>query len=125
VLVARSGGTFAGYLTVAWTSGYLPFREANIPEISDFSVLPPFRRRGIGGRLMEAAEATIAERSPVAGIGVGLFFDYGAAQRLYIKRGYIPDGRGIIWKNQPVAPGATVIADDELALFFTKMLRAD
>lgn len=88
-LVARLDGAFAGYLTIVWASTYPPFREAGIPEIVDFNVLPPFRRRGIGGRLMDSAEARIAGRSPVAGIGVDLYADYGAAQRLYVKRGYV------------------------------------
>ena len=78
--------------------------------------------RGIGSRLMDAAEALIAERSPVAGIGVGLYPDYGPAQRLYVLRGYLPDGRGIAWNGTNVSPGQTVEVDDELALYFTKAL---
>lgn len=124
VLVARSEGIFAGYVTIHWASEYPPLRVDGIPEIADFNVLPQFRRRGIGSRLMDEAEARIATRSAIAGIGVGLYADYGAAQRLYVKRGYIPDGRGIAWRGQTVAPGATVIADDDLALYFTKLLAA-
>jgi len=122
VLVARCGGQFAGYVTIVWRSHYPPFREAEIPEIVDFNVLPRWRRRGIGSRLLDLAEERIAVRSAVAGIGVGLFADYGAAQRLYVRRGYIPDGRGIVWHGQRVKPGATVVADDDLALYFTKTL---
>lgn len=122
VLVARSGGVFAGYVTIVWASGYPPLREAGIPEIADFNVLPHLRRRGIGSRLLDAAEARIAERAASAGIGVGLYADYGAAQRLYVQRGYIPDGRGITWRNRAVVPGATVVVDDDLALYFTKAL---
>jgi hypothetical protein len=69
---------------------------------------------------MDAAEEVIAARSPAAGIGVGLYADYGAAQRLYVKRGYIPDGRGASWRDRPVLGGETVVADDDLALYFTK-----
>ncbi|HEY8600441.1 MAG TPA: GNAT family N-acetyltransferase [Thermomicrobiales bacterium] len=124
VLVARCAGLFVGYVTISWHSTYPPFREAEIPEIADFNVLPRWRRRGIGSRLLDLAEGRIAERSAVAGIGVGLFADYGAAQRLYVRRGYIPDGRGIIWHGRIVGPGDTVVADDDLVLYLTKALPA-
>ena len=91
MLLALLSGEVAGYLTVDWQPAYPPFRQEGIPEIQDFNVLPPLRRRGIGGRLMDEAERRIAERASVAGIGVGMFGDYGAAQRMYVKRGYVPD----------------------------------
>lgn len=122
VLVAFQHGTFAGYLTIVWQSGYPPFRDAGIPEIVDFNVLPQLRQRGIGSYLMEEAERRIAERSMVVGIGVGMDRDYGPAQRLYVKRGYVPDGRGLISHDRPVAWGDTVIVDDGLILHFTKDL---
>lgn len=123
ILVAFVDGAFVGYLTVVWASGYAPFREAGIPEIVDFNVLPQYRRRGVGSQLMDAAERRIGERSAEAGIGVGLDLDYGAAQRLYVKRGYVPDGRGISWDNRPVAWGDTVSVDDGLVLHLTKHLQ--
>jgi GNAT superfamily N-acetyltransferase len=119
VLVAWRDDTFVGYVTVVWNSGYAPFREAGIPEIADFNVLPTFRRQGIGSLLLDEAERRIAERSPVAGIGVGMTADYGAAQRLYVKRGYVPDGRGLVADRRPVSWCDTVLVDD-LALYFTK-----
>jgi GNAT superfamily N-acetyltransferase len=120
VLVARVDGVFAGYVTVVWEPTYEAFREAKIPEIQDFNVLPSFRRRGIGSALMDAAEALIATRAEVAGIGVGLYPDYGPAQRLYVLRGYVPDGRGIASETVHVKPGQVVRVDDELALYFTR-----
>ncbi len=122
VFVAFVDEAFAGYVTVLWQSGYPPFREANIPEIADFNVLPHLRRQGIGGRLMDAAEAKVAEQFPVVGIGVGLFVDYGAAQRMYVKRGYIPDGRGIFTQGHFVQYGDSIVIDDDPALYFTKAL---
>jgi GNAT superfamily N-acetyltransferase len=122
VLVAFLHGAFAGYLTIAWQAGYAPFREAGIPEIMDFNVLPHLRRRGIGSRLMDEAERRIAERSAVVGIGVGMDPDYGAAQRLYVKRGYVPDGRGLSSNGRHVRWGETVIVNDGLNLHFTKDL---
>lgn len=128
VLVARLDGRFAGYVTIGWTSDYPPFREARIPEVQDFNVLPPLQRRGVGAALMDAAEALAAARSPIVGIGVGLHPGYGAAQRLYVRRGYVPDGRGVAWREPGDRPYRTVEAyspvraDDDLILFFTKQL---
>jgi GNAT superfamily N-acetyltransferase len=122
VLVAFLAGQFVGYLTIVWKSHYPPFREAHIPEIVDFNVLPEFRCRGIGSRLMDAAEAQIAERSPIVGIGVGMTPDYGSAQRMYVKRGYVPDGRGLNYDGRFLRYGDTVTLDDTLALCFMKSL---
>ena len=123
VLLALVRDAFAGYLTIVWQSGYAPFAEAGIPEIVDFNMLPQYRRRGIGSRLMDAAEARIAERSAVAGIGVGMYPDYGPAQRLYVLRGYVPDARGLSSHGRPVTHGERVTVDDGLVLCFTKLLR--
>jgi ribosomal protein S18 acetylase RimI-like enzyme len=121
VLVATVDGEYAGYVTVRWESTYEPFD--GIPEIQDFTVQPALRRRGIGNALMDAAEALVAERSPVVGIGVGLYPDYGQAQRMYVRRGYIPDGRGLIYAGRQVAPMEMIRNDDDATLMFTKQLR--
>lgn len=123
MLVASQDGAFAGYLTIVWQSGYEPFRMAEIPEIVDFNVLPHCRRRGIGSALLDAAEQRIAERSPLAGIGVGMDADYGPAQRLYVRRGYIPDGLGLTSHGRHLTHGDVVTVDDGLALYFTKAVR--
>ena len=123
VYVAFVDAEFAGYLTICWRSVYEPFQEKHIPEIVDFNVLPKFRRMGIGTQLMDKAESEISKVSVLAGIGVGLDPDYGAAQRLYILRGYVPDGLGLHWKDHHVQHGERVIVDDELALYFTKELK--
>jgi GNAT superfamily N-acetyltransferase len=125
VLVAFVDDEFAGYVTVVWISSYEPFRSAAIPEIVDFNVLPKFRRRGIGTKLMDEAEQRIARRSPVAGIGVGMTADYGAAQRLYVLRGYVPDGCGLTSDNRHLYYGDVVTVDDGLALMFTKDLHKE
>jgi GNAT superfamily N-acetyltransferase len=123
VFVAFETDVFAGYLTVVWKSNYTLFAAKNIPEINDFNVLPEFRRKGIGTKLMDEAERIVSERSKIVGIGVGLNAGYGSAQRLYIKRGYIPDGRGIVRRNRFPKYGEQVTVDDDLNLYFTKILR--
>jgi GNAT superfamily N-acetyltransferase len=123
ILVAFENNDFAGYLTILWNSHYPPFNEQSIPEINDFNVLLKVRRKGIGSRLMDEAERTISERSEIAGISVGLDSDYGAAQRLYVLRGYVPDGRGIVWQNRFPKYGEQVLVDNHLNLYLTKKLR--
>lgn len=123
VYVAFVEKKFAGYLTICWRSTHEPFLREGIPEIVDFNVLPEFRRQGIGSALMDAAEKSIALVSHVAGIGVGMTPDYGAAQRLYVLRGYVPDGRGLYYRNHPTTHGEQVAVDDDLVLYFTKELK--
>lgn len=86
----------------------------------DLNVLPPFRRHGIGTELLDAAEREASTRSDQVGLGVGLYSNYGNAQRLYVKRGYIPDGRGITRGYEMLEPGTMVCVDDTLLLWFTK-----
>jgi ribosomal protein S18 acetylase RimI-like enzyme len=105
VFVAFVGEAFAGYVTIVWSPAYPPFRAGRIPEIQDFNVLPHFRRQGIGTSLMDQAEQRVSERSGVVGIGVGVSSDYGAAQRLYVLRGYVPDGKGLTHDGCPVRQG--------------------
>ena len=121
-LVAVVGGQFAGYVTVNWKPAYSVFVEQQIPEIQDLNVLPLFRRKGFGSRLLDRAEAEIWLRSSVAGIGFGLHPGYNEAQRLYVKRGYVQDGRGVTYRNHYVQEGASVVFDDDLVLHLTKRI---
>jgi ribosomal protein S18 acetylase RimI-like enzyme len=121
--VAEWRGGFAGYVTLLWVSPYRAFAERQVPEISDLNVLPAHRRQGIGNALLDRAESAASVRSNVVGLGVGLSADYGAAQRIYVRRGYLPDGRGIMYANQPVEPYTTIRIDDEATLMFTRLIR--
>jgi len=123
VLLAFADAEFAGYCTILWNSYYPSFKQRSIPEITDLNVLIKFRNNGIGTKLMDAAETLIAEKSDIVGIGVGLTKDYGNAQRLYIKRGYIPDGRGISYNETFINCGDSITVDDDLILCFTKELK--
>jgi GNAT superfamily N-acetyltransferase len=125
VLVAEYDDEFAGYVTIVWQSDYPPFKIAQIPEIVDFNVLIKFQRCGIGTALMDEAEHRIAERFDTVGIGVGLMADYGRAQILYAKRGYVPDGRGIFGYGRWLTYGDQLTVDDNVALYFTKNLQKD
>jgi GNAT superfamily N-acetyltransferase len=127
VLVARVDGELAGYVTVWWSPKYPLFAAREVPEVRDFNVLQAFQRRGVGTALMDAAEARVAEAGHRAvGIGVGLYggdgYGYGSAQRMYVKRGYIPDGAGMVIDGVRVEPGTNVYLDDAPILMFTKDL---
>jgi len=123
VYVALIEERFMGYLTICWISSYEPFRKAKIPEIVDFNVLPEFRRQGIGTQLMAKAESEIVKVSSIAGIGVGMTPDYGAAHRLYVLRGYIPNGRGLNYRGHFIKYGDEITVDDNIALYLTKELK--
>jgi GNAT superfamily N-acetyltransferase len=122
VMVACSGQNPVGFVTVRWQSLYPPFGDTGIPEIVDLDVLPEFRRRGAGNALLESAERLILTRSGVAGIAVGLHAAYGGAQRLYVKRGYVPDGRGFWFNDHHIAEGEKITIDDTPLLYLTKAL---
>jgi len=51
-----------------------------------------------------------------------LFDDYGPAQRLYAKRGYIPDGRGACHRFTPLKRGQTITLDDDHLIWLVKDL---
>ncbi len=124
--VAYLDNQFAGYITLKWQSKYASFAISKIPEIMDLNVLPNFRKAGIGSKLLEQAEKVAFTKSNIVGIGVGLYAGsdggYGSAQRLYIKQGYLPDGKGVTYDYQPTVPGNSYRLDDDLILWFTKKL---
>ncbi|MFE4710048.1 GNAT family N-acetyltransferase [Paenibacillus sp. NPDC056722] len=119
-LLAFYENELAGWGHLVFNPHYTYFVEEGIPEIQNLDVIPPLRKRGIGGLLIDALEEQAFAKSDKVGIGFGLYVDYGTAQRLYVKRGYIPDGRGIMYDNVPVEPGCQVRVDDDLVLFLIK-----
>ncbi len=122
LLFARMDENYAGHLKIIWEPNYPYYKENSIPEIQDLNVLHQYRRQGIATQLLDEAESRIAQRSNIVGIGFGLYADYGAAQRLYIQRGYIPDGRGVSYRDAYPQPGATIRLDNDLVLHLIKRL---
>ena len=123
VIIAELNQEFAGYLTIKWKSDYKPFRIKRIPEIADFNVLKKYQRLGIGTCLMDEAEKRIKKISDCVGIGFGVYKDYGAAQILYINRGYKPDGNGLVKNSIPLKYGEIVTVDDSIVFCLTKKLK--
>ncbi len=122
IWVAYQQDQFLGYITLKVHSEYLPFAKKRIPEIKDLNVLPNYRNQGVGSALMKKAEEKAAAYSMQVGIAVGLTADYGNAQRLYVKSGYIPDGNGMTYQHENVKWGVDYKADDDLVLWFLKDL---
>ena len=123
VLVAAVDGQLVAHATLVWLPEYPPFRAARVPEIQDLNVAPDFRRRGIATALILEAERRAAERAESIGIGFGLHAGYGAAQRLYVRLGYVPDGRGVSVHGHFPREGEVVRLDDDLTLHLIKPLR--
>ena len=121
VLVAEVEGALAGYITILSCAKQGPFAKIH-PELSDFNVFEPFQNQGIGNLLLEEAEKRVRLISDKVTLGVGLHSGYGPAQRLYIKRGYIPDGTGVWYQNHQPAMNAVCEDIGELVLYLSKNL---
>ena len=122
-LVAEYAGKPVEYIHVypAPTTG--AFAGMGYPEIVDFGVLEKYRRHGIGTALMETAEKIAAGYADTVYLGVGLHNGYGSAQRMYVKRGYIPDGSGVWYRDEICTPYGACRNDDDLVLYLSKKLR--
>lgn len=122
-LVAEYQGDVAGYINVYPNATRGAFANQGYPEIVDFGVLEKYRRLGIGGRLMDIAEEIAGRFSDTVYLGVGLHSGYGSAQRMYCKRGYIPDGTGVWYGEKAANPYEAYRNDDNLILYLSKKLR--
>ena len=123
-LTAVYQGRPAGSLYLYYNAAEGPFKDKGWPEIVDFNVLKKYQKKGIGNRLMDVAEQIAARHADTVCLGVGLSREYGTAQRMYIKRGYIPDGSGVWYQNKQCVQYETVCTvDDDLVLFLSKKLR--
>ena len=70
--------------------------------------------------MLEEAEKRVKLFSNKVTLGVGLHSGYGPAQRLYIKRDYIPDGSGVWYRNQSLEMNAVCEEIGELVLYLSK-----
>lgn len=123
IYIAEADGQDAGYVQLNLSPLYPPFRRLNIPEIQDLNVIPAFRQQGIGAALVAHCENVARTRGAGdMGISVGLHARFGAAQRLYVRLGYIPDGAGAAYDEVPVAVGEMRPVDDMLTLKLIKKL---
>lgn len=122
-LAAEYKGNVAGYVNVYPNSESGSFANRGYPEIVDFGVLEKYRNNGIGSKLMDIAEKIALDYSNTVYLGVGLHSGYGSAQRMYVKRGYIPDGSGVWYRDKVCPQCADCCNDDDLILYLSKVLR--
>lgn len=122
-LVAEYHGNVAGYINIYPDSEWGAFAGRGYPELVDFGVLEKYRRNGIGSKLMDIAEQIALEYADIVYLGVGMHAGYGSAQRMYVKRGYIPDGSGVWYGDEVCEQNADCRNDDDLVLYLSKKLK--
>lgn len=120
VIIAEINGNVAGYVTLLPFAKVGPFANKNIPEVVDFNVLIKYQRKGIGNKIMDTVEDLAKGKSEHISLAVGLHSGYGSAQRMYVKRGYVPDGSGVWYKEKQLQPYSTCENDDDLILYLLK-----
>lgn len=120
VFVAVCDGRAVGYTTLLPNDEHGPFANKSIPTLSSFDVLESYQGRGIGTALIEEAEKSAMLKSDCICLGVGLHRGYGPAQRIYVKRGYVPDGSGIWYNNKRLGQNEPCINNDDLVLYMIK-----
>ena len=122
VFIAEYRGAVAGICTLVLHPTDGPWGGQKYPEIQDLCVFFHIHRKGIGSRLLDAAEAEAAKRADMVYLAVGVHSGYGPAQRMYVKRGYNFDGSGVWYKGKQLAQYAPCVNDDALLLFMSKTL---
>lgn len=123
-LVAEYHGVVAGYNHLYFKAQDGPFAGQKICEIVDFGVLEKYRCCGVGTKLMDIAEQIAAQYGDTVCLRVGLHSGYGSAQRMYVKRGYIPDGSGVWYEDKVCGPYQACVNGDSLVLYFSKKIRS-
>lgn len=121
-LIVECGHSAVDYVSVYFNQLAGPFVDSGYPEIVDLGVLEKYRKLGVGSLLMDTAEKIAFEISDGICIGVGLHSGYGSAQRMYVKRGYIPDGSSVWYRDAVCEQYAECCNDDDLVLYFSKQI---
>ncbi len=112
-----------GYASLLRNSSYPDFMNNGIPEINDVWISAEHRGKGFSKKLVLYLEKIAQqENHKQIGIGVGLYKDYGRAQKLYVDLGYVPDGQGATYKYLPVVPGESYPLGDDLIIWLKKDL---
>ena len=121
-LIALYKGKVAGYVFLYYKCRWGGLANCNIPGVVDLIVFEEFRQKGIATKLMDVAENIAKNYSNNVYLDVCLNSEYGPAQRFYIKRGYIPDGKGVYYEEKVCETDAICKNDDELTLCLVKDL---
>lgn len=123
VCLAKLEDNFVGYGSLVLNSLYPNFKKEGISEIHNVWVSSVYRGSGFGRKIIQQLEEIARTNNcKQIGIGVGLYKDYGAAQKLYVQMGYVPDGLGVTYNYKPVSPGQSCPIDDDLVIWLKKDL---
>lgn len=122
-LIILENETEKGYCYLNKKPKYGLYKRFGIWEIQDLHIYPEYREQGLATALIRECEmrAKGAGHTQI-GISVGLTPDFGAAQRLYCKLGYLPDGQGITYDRKSLIKGEQITLDDDLCLMMLKTL---
>lgn len=120
VFIAELNGEVKGQCTLDLHPAEGPWGGKGYPEIVDLTVFFDVHGKGIGNRLLDAAESEAAGIADMVYLAVGVHSGYGPAQRIYVKRGYIPDGTGVWYKGKVLEQYAPCVNDDDLLLYLSK-----
>lgn len=123
IIVAEYNKKVAGYVTLVPQEKIGPFANKNIPVLVDFVVFEKYQRNGIESKILDVAENIASGISDTVSLCVGIHSGYGSAQRMYVKRGYIPDGSGAWYNNKQLEQYAECKNDDDLVLYLSKKVK--
>ena len=123
IFIAEYENSVAGLCTLVLEPKEGPWAGNGWPEIVDLCVFFHIHNKGIGSRLLDVAEQEAAGIADHVFLAVGVHSGYGPAQRIYVKRGYIPDGSGVWYQGKQLDQYAPCCNDDDLLLFLSKELR--
>lgn len=122
VYVAEYENKVAGFCTLILKAQNGPWKN-RLPEISDLRVFDEFKNKGIGNLILDIVELDSLNYTDEVTLAVGLHYGYGNAQRIYAKRGYIPDGTGVWYGDAKLEQYEHCCNDDSLLLYMSKKLR--
>lgn len=121
--IASQDNKIIGYCFLNYKPKYPLFKKLGIAEIQDILVLPEYRRKGTATNLIKYCEDFARKRNmSQIGISVGVSSEFGTAQILYAKLGYIPDGNGVSYDRESVKNGEFRPVDENLCLMMIKQL---
>ena len=122
VFIAEYDGRVSGQCTLVLNPTDGPWGNKGHPEIEDLTVFFDVHNRGIGSKLLDAAEQEASKLAKMVYLAVGVHSGYGPAQRMYGKRGYNFDGSGVWYQGKQLDQYAPCVNDDDLLLYMSKEL---
>ena len=122
-LIALLNGEIAGYVFVLYQDRWGSMADARQPGLADLNVFPWNRRCGVGNALLEKAKEIAASYGDSLHLDVHVTATAGQAHRLYFRRGYLPDGRGVYHKYKQYDAALGEVNPEDLTLLLIKSLK--